>query len=833
MSVRYSIDNLDLIPKLDVDTIYVGYDEKKYDKDNKSKNITYKSYVYPGVVVKEQKKFPQTQRIYLSEQDIKIALEMYHANVPLQMSHNNKVNNLFGQAFNVTLIKKNIDEITEKMKEFLDINDSDIREDYDEDEMDRYSKKSMANNDDEKIEYNFTDDKSKSFKKSMIKEFLDNHEDVKFLDDMTMDLIQKYWLQFFTKVELYRILFGVCPFHFNKVEVISKSYYSDKLDMKGSKKNKNSGADDFDNYLQLWENRNRNIMQPSNMDSSDMVNLVRDKIKMSQSGMEINQNAQTEKKKRKNKYKKKKENNDYYTHNVPVVPPIESGKIFFTFDPHTPNFKYFWEWNTPGASGVEPFMGWIVFEDVNYQGKLQSDILGFKNSYEEYMLARKEFFYNLKMERQPFYSVTRENKTSNTASQMFAGLNYNPILTDNVDINTITRNNDNGNYCLNKESESYFNHLNSNNKTDWEVDIERSKNTFGYDGYDYFDRENSFSKFKNNNGNLTDNEKMKQSKLKRKYRDIEDGRFLFLGENEKIQHLNREKYMSPKDFLDIQENFLKYGPYMGGDPHPALLGSSKTNTKYKHMENQTPSKTNFDYGFNLPSQPISSNKDFSNMIYERLKSLYNRIIKEVFEISYHQELSNLEKDFLKTYFDYFGPYLKKIKNKKIPSIHDFFEFKIIIPESKRNVDIQQIMALTKLGFYKSDDLYNMLTLSRATGGDPLKTQLKLALLRTDEKERKKDFELGCGKALLADMYKTPLELKLDNVDNPTLSDVINSKVILKNENDDNVGTKTKESVSTNKNKRKKPNKRKNSDNKTETNVDDKSNTDSQKKLKLA
>lgn len=117
------------------------------------------------------------------------------------------------------------------------------------------------------------------------------------------------------------------------------------------------------------------------------------------------------------------------THNVPIVPPIETGTIEVYHD--LDGIKYFWTWKGKDefSGKVEPFMMWVSFNPPSADGKLTSQVSSMIGDYEDYQTAKKEFDFSAKAAENPFYVVEiMEPKASQPGNNLLVGENYVPML---------------------------------------------------------------------------------------------------------------------------------------------------------------------------------------------------------------------------------------------------------------------------------------------------------------------------------------------------------------------------------------------------------------------
>jgi hypothetical protein len=118
------------------------------------------------------------------------------------------------------------------------------------------------------------------------------------------------------------------------------------------------------------------------------------------------------------------------THQVPIVPPMETGTVETYQDLTGPRYLWKWRGTKDEFSGkIEPFMMWVEFFAPTPDGKLTSPVSTMIGTYDDYLNAQKEFESAVKASETPLYIIEKaEPKAIAGPGGVLAGDNYAPLV---------------------------------------------------------------------------------------------------------------------------------------------------------------------------------------------------------------------------------------------------------------------------------------------------------------------------------------------------------------------------------------------------------------------
>jgi hypothetical protein len=117
------------------------------------------------------------------------------------------------------------------------------------------------------------------------------------------------------------------------------------------------------------------------------------------------------------------------THNVPVVPPLELGKIEVYYSLSGPRYVWVWKTKDEFEGKPEPFMMWVIFNHASIDGKINSPISSLIGDYHDYQAAKKDFESASSSKDVPLFIVERvEPKAQSNNNGALGQDNYIPFI---------------------------------------------------------------------------------------------------------------------------------------------------------------------------------------------------------------------------------------------------------------------------------------------------------------------------------------------------------------------------------------------------------------------
>lgn len=457
-------------------------------------------------------------------------------------------------------------------------------------------------------------------------------------------------------------------------------------------------------------------------------------------------------------------------HFVPVVPPIEYGFIETYWDFEKNRRGYFWVWSASdnGSRGIEPFMGWIVFDEPT-GNKFQSDVSTMIPMYQELQLAKKAAIDRSNEEADRKYVVEKtESKVGFASDDILSGANYIPMMTGQTTNERGARSSLNLNEAelMARERESlypphlrdtrprgYLSEYGFNSKPHWDQGRLLDSRSEAYrrcasypnfnnplrsngwisGGMDRFENtaSRSFNMKTSIQNDLMHRDQLRMealsemnslkidSLLERRTVKTPAGTFIFLNDNEKITPLDKTINAKTVESSVIQMQHLKnefehLGSVMGGSPNSILSRNEKGSGSGKDgifTTKHTQSTSN--YGLNISEPMLSPSEQYKHTNLFNLRSMYSRLVSELFKVAYEPIFQDHEKWYRRAIQKHLSSVLTDVqkndrvflKNLEFPTFSQNFKVVVTFLSKKTTVDAGMLLDLYKLKFYTAEEVF--------------------------------------------------------------------------------------------------------------------------------